>query len=209
LRGVLCTGFAFMLRSSEFLSRGSAGWDWGKILRGCDLSFKENGIPLQPHEVSRATEVTVFLRQAKADQYNEGQVLTHHLADQSVLDLCVVRALRDMALLFPERLTTEAHLPFFRWSGGDAVTRDEVRKPMATAALRHGMPANVLTVHSLRAGGVSALYHATGGNINVVKRLGRWASEAFEGYLWEDRTLTKGLTTAMIAAPWHVHSAAY
>ncbi len=51
------------------------------------------------------------------------------------------------------------------------------------------------------------MYHATGGNKNVVKRLGRWASEAFEGYLWEDRTLTRGLASAMLRAPWHVHGA--
>ena len=65
-----------------------------------------------------------------------------------------------------------------------------------------------LTPHSLRVGGASALYHATGGNAPVVKRLGRWASEAYEGYIWEDRTLTKGLAGAMLAAPWHVHHGA-
>ena len=47
-----------------------------------------------------------------------------------------------------------------------------------------------------------------GGNIALVKRLGRWASDAFEGYIWEDRELTKGLSSKMIAAPWHVHGAA-
>ena len=112
-------------------------------------------------------------------------------------------------MLFPERLTEESHLPFFRWESGEAVTRDEVRRMLGSAALQQGMPAEILGTHSLRSGGASALYHATGGNTSVVKRLGRWASEAFEGYLWEDRTLTKGLTTAMIRAPWHVHQATY
>ena len=73
---------------------------------------------------------------------------------------------------------------------------------------QEGLPAEALNTHSLRAGGASALFHATGGNIPVVKRLGRWASEAFEGYLWEDHTLTRGLAGAMLAAPWHVHPGA-
>ena len=52
------------------------------------------------------------------------------------------------------------------------------------------------------------MFQATGGNIALVKRLGRWASDAFEGYIWEDRELTKGLSSKMVAAPRHVHGAA-
>ena len=124
------------------------------------------------------------------------------------MDLCVVRAFRDVVMLLPERLTTEAHLPFFRWEDGSPVTRTEVEDLLGTAALQEGMPADTLNTHSLRVGGASALYHATGGNAPVVKRLGRWASEAYEGYLWEDRTLTRGLLGAMLRAPWHVHTGA-
>ena len=51
---------------------------------------------------------------------------------------------------------TEAHLPLFRWESGDAVTRDDVRRPLASAALRQGMPSELLNTHSLRAGGASA-----------------------------------------------------
>ena len=33
----------------------------------------------------------------------------------------------------------------------------------------------------------------------------RWASEAWQGYIWEDCTLTLGLAGKMLAAPWAVH----
>ena len=163
---------------------------------------------MDAEDVAAATEVCVLVRASKTDQYNEGQLLTHHIAGVEVMDLCVVRAFRDVALLCPERLATEKLLPFFRWENGDAVTRDQVRRLLGTAALQEGMPASTLNTHSLRVGGATALYHATGGNAPVVKRLGRWASEAYEGYLWEDRTLTKGLANAMLAAPWNVHRGA-
>jgi hypothetical protein len=208
LRAALAGGFHFMWRCSEYLSRGGAGWDATKVLLGRDLSFKADGMKLEPEDVARATEVTAFVKGSKTDQFNEGCLLTHHIAGSDVMDLCVVRALRDVAMLFPERLTTEAHLPFFRWEDGSPITRTEVKGLLSTAALQEGMPAETLNLHSLRVGGASALYHATGGNVEVVKRLGRWSSTAFEGYLWEDRSLTKGLAGAMLRAPWHVHTGA-
>ena len=209
LRGVLTCGFSFLLRSSEFLSRGGAGWDNGKVLRGKDFALKCDGRALGRGEYHLANELAVFLRSSKADQYNEGAQLVHHIAGPDCLDLCCVRAVRDIALCMPERFEEEAALPLFRWEGGEAVTRNEIRKLLGDAAVMHGVPYEVLGLHSLRSGGASALYQASGGNIGLVKRLGRWQSEAFEGYIWEDRELTRGLASAMIRAPWHVHAASY
>ena len=56
-----------------------------------------------------------------------------------------------------------------------------------------------------RVAGASALYEASGGNVALVKRLGRWSSDVFEGYIWESRALTRGLSTRMLSAPWAVH----
>ena len=39
-----------------------------------------------------------------------------------------------------------------------------------------------------------------------MKRLGRWSSDVYEGYVWEDRLLTKGLSSQMITAPWAVNA---
>ena len=89
------------------------------------------------------------------------------------------------------------------------MTRDQVRRLMSQAGAALGIPPEATGIHSLRSGGASALYQATGGNIPLVKRLGRWSSEAFEGYIWEDRTLTRGLAASMLSAPWSIHPATW
>ena len=58
-------------------------------------------------------------------------------------------------------------------------------------------------------GGATAVYQASQGNKDLVQRLGRWASDAFQGYVWEDPELTRGLLTRMLKAPWSPHMAAF
>ena len=50
--------------------------------------------------------------------------------------------------------------------------------------------------HSRRIGGASALYHATG-EIEMVKRFGRWLSGAFHVYLWDSDEQGKGVAAKM------------
>ena len=51
--------------------------------------------------------------------------------------------------------------------------------------------------HSLRFGGASALWAAYK-DASVVRRYGRWASDAFHTYLWEDREYSRGMSESMI-----------
>ena len=78
-----------------------------------------------------------------------------------------------------------------------------------TSSFSLGIPADATGMHSLRCGGASVIYNATGGKVTLVKRLGRWASDAFEGYIWEDCQLTRGLASSTLSAPWSVHSATW
>ena len=158
-----------------------------------------------------ANELVVCLRESKADQFNEGCVLTHHLAADSEADLCVVRALRDLFAVFPERAPggAEEDMPLFRWEDGSDFSRCQMRKLLADAGEEFGIPADATGTHSLRIGGATAVYAATGGNKDKTQRLGRWASDAFQGYVWEDRLFTRGLATSMLQAPWDPHRAAY
>ena len=96
-----------------------------------------------------------------------------------------------------------------RWEDGSPVTRDQVRGILRRGGLLLGLPADATGTHSLRSGGATALYNATQGNTKVVQRMGRWASDVFEGYVWEDRSLTRGMSARMLAAPWTIHTAAY
>ena len=148
-----------------------------------------------------------FLRSSKADQYNDGCLLNHHRADVAFADLCPVRNLWSLFECFPERAHEERDLPTFRWADGSAATRDQIHRLLQRAGLPLGIPGDATGMHSLRSGGASAIYNATGGNVPLVRRLGRWASDAFEGYIWEDSQLTRGLASRMLNAPWSVHSA--
>ena len=54
-----------------------------------------------------------------------------------------------------------------------------------------GLPASRMQVHSLRLGGATALWAATG-NLALVKRVGRWTSDAVHRYLQDDAIIMRG-----------------
>ena len=93
-----------------------------------------------------------------------------------------------------------------RWESGEAVTQGELRRILGQAGVAMGIPWESVGTHSLRFGGASAIFQCSGGNSALVKRLGRWSSDVYEGYVWEDRLLTKGLSSQMITAPWAVNA---
>ena len=53
--------------------------------------------------------------------------------------------------------------------------------------------------HSLRFGGASGLWAAYK-DAAVVRRYGRWSSDAFHTYLWEDRGYSAGMARAMVSS---------
>ena len=65
------------------------------------------------------------------------------------------------------------------------------------AAVGCGLPALRFKSHSLRIGGASALWHATG-EVEAVKRYGRWSSSAFHLYLWDSAEQAEGLSGKMV-----------
>ena len=122
--------------------------------------------------------------------------------------LCPVTALVRLQKTFPERAPggREQDLPFFRWTNGEPVKRSYIREILGLAAVRNGLPRSRVGVRSLRVGGATALWVGTQGNATLVRRLGRWASDAVHSYLWDLPVLTEGTTQAMVSAdttvPW-------
>jgi hypothetical protein len=98
----------------------------------------------------------------------------------------------------------ESHLPLFRWASGQVLKRVEVQAILQRAAKEVGLPAERFQSHSLRIGGASALYQATG-EIEVVKRAGRWTSGAVHRYLYDDGDVLKGLAKQMAEIDQYVH----
>ena len=90
----------------------------------------------------------------------------------------------------------EVHLPLARYADGSFIRRETVQARLAAAAAAFGVDACRMGSHSLRIGGATALYHVTG-DLQVVRRFGRWGSDAFHAYLWESHEQMKGVAARM------------
>ena len=98
----------------------------------------------------------------------------------------------------------ECNLPLFRWRDGTVLRREQVQETLQKAAEAVGLPRERFMSHSLRIGGASALYHATG-EIETVKRYGRWSSGAFHRYLWDSAEQAKGVAQKMATDEATIH----
>ena len=80
---------------------------------------------------------------------------------------------------------------------GDAIRRDGIQHLLELSAMAFGVNADRMGSHSLRIGGATSLYH-TVQDLEIVKRFGRWKSDAFHGYLWESHEPQRGLSEGMV-----------
>ena len=190
LWAALCLGFFFLLRAGEYL--GSTQ-EPGRLLHGKDVSLKREGMPTR----SSADEALINIRLSKSDQYAFGVSRSHFRVQDDSLP-CVVAALEDLRRLCPERFENgrEVNMPLCRWADGSLIERGEVQNVLQEAAEACGLPPTRFKSHSLRIGGASALYHAVG-DMETVKRYGRWSSSAFHTYLWDSAEQSKGIAEKM------------
>ena len=146
---------------------------------------------------SSADEALINIRLSKSDQYAFGVSRTHFRVQDDSLP-CVVAALEDLRRLCPERFENgrEVNMPLCRWADGSLIERGEVQNVLQEAAEACGLPPTRFKSHSLRIGGASALYHAVG-DMETVKRYGRWSSSAFHTYLWDSAEQSKGIAEKM------------
>ena len=71
-----------------------------------------------------------------------------------------------------------------------------MQRYLRMAALGIGQDPERIGGHSLRIGGATAMYHAVG-DLQAVRRFGRWTSDAFHLYLWEGSEQQKGVGERM------------
>ena len=199
LKAALLTAWFYMLRAREFCD--SSGVDLDMVVRGQDIQLSVHG---QPAGDLPAEEATLQFRKTKADQTAFGTCKT--MLKTEVPHVCVVKALEDFREVAERRFGNgpEAHLPMFRWSSGQVVKRLEVQNILQKAAKACGLPADRFQSHSLRIGGASALFQATG-EVEVVKRTGRWTSSAVQRYLHDSGDVLKGLSRKMASVDQYVH----
>ena len=185
-------GFFFLLRASEYLFQEARSWSWERVLHGEDLAARLRNADQATFR--GADEIVIYIKGSKTDQYNVGMVRNHFRSD-SAID--IVQAAEEYEHHFPHRLRgAEQHLPICRWADGRPIKREDVQHYLALAAISQGVPAEEVGSHSLRIGGATAMYHVTQ-DLQQVRRYGRWASDAFHGYLWESHEQVKGLAAKM------------
>ena len=198
IQAALLTAWFFMLRAREFAD--SSGVDQEMVVRGQDVSLTTQG----QSDETNPEEVTLQFRKTKADQEAFGTCKT--MKRTEIENVCVVTALHRLREVAPRRFGKgpESHLPLFRWASGSVIKRLEVQNLLQKSAKALGLPAERFQSHSLRIGGASALYQATG-EIEVVKRTGRWTSSAVQRYLHDSGDVLAGLAKKMAAVDQHVH----
>ena len=145
----------------------------------------------------------LWFKGSKNDQYRAGAARNHYRTGDPD-GLCPVEAAAMLQRHFPERFTSEKHLPLCRWADGKPVKREDIQEILERAARAEGWPAEKVRSHSLRIGGATALYHIFG-DIEIVKRWGRWASSAFHGYLWESNEKSLGIAKGMALDDTTIH----
>ena len=178
LWSAVCLGWFFMLRASEYLPPQELSGAPPRVLKGRDLEFfGDSGVRCSVWE---ATVVVLQLREAKNDQFSRGQVRTHHLTGSPI---CPVLSLRDHARFNPHWIRDPAS-PVFACKG-KGITREDISALLRVCSIALGYPPELVGSHSLRKGGATALFAATG-NMELVKRFGGWKSDAVHAYLYSD-----------------------
>ncbi|CAK9068985.1 unnamed protein product, partial [Durusdinium trenchii] len=180
LWAAIMVGFFFLLRASEFLVTMGRSCGTSRTLKGNDIEARRDN--LQVMNFHQAEEIVIYLKGSQTDQYNQGTVRNQFRSGD---ELCVVTALANYQAMKPERFAgAEADQPLFRLENGKPLQRTDIQGLIQLAAVADGQSTTRYGSHSLRIGGATAMYQTTK-DLDIVKRFGRWNSDAFHGYLWE------------------------
>ena len=200
LWAALVTAFFFLLRSSEYSAQFPGQVIDRKGLRGVDVTPKLEGVPVDSLEL--ADEVVLKIRGSKTDQLNRGEWRNHFRSVDR--ELCPVQALAYYQHHAPERFRgSEAADWLFVWADGTPLLRDQIQAHLQNMAEECGLDRDEYASHSLRFGGASALWNAFRDS-GMVQRWGRWASQCYQGYVWEARDAAKDVSTRMAEADFNL-----
>ena len=164
----LLLGFFFCLRISEI------------------LGLTENDIKFDEHDGAKT--VSILIRGSKNDQEKLGVTRVLRATGE---ELCPVMAAYNYSTKRNSCNQTSPH-----WFNPNF--RCKLTHIMKWAATSNNIPSDVVSTHSLRAGGATALF-AAGVDSITIQRFGRWRSLIFHEYIWNGYSgflhLGKGMAT--------------
>ena len=192
-------GWFFMLRKSEYLGPGLPGQSHSTFrhsIRALDLeAYKDSKRVIWGTDCD---SVTLHIHGSKTDWLNAGTVRTHGALpkDHPHLQICLVRNLMCLHQSLPQRFTENTNQPFARLDNDVLISDRQLTLVIKRAAQRNGLNPDLYSPHSLRAGGATALFRATG-DIDLVARFGRWKGRSVHSYLWGSHVMLQGIAALM------------
>jgi hypothetical protein len=199
LATAISMAFQFLLRSSEYLRKGASP-DPEKCLRVEHVVCPINGEDESAQGVP-CTEVVIFQPGAKNDWMGQGTSANIY-ADEDEHPLCVVRLFNLMRAAKPSYLSTGnsgTHV-FTLPNGKVLLHRGKVEGKLRQEAVQQlDIPAPMMSTHSLRAGGGTAMW-AAGYSAEEIQRRCRWVSQCSRIYIWEGRERSEGVGSRMLKA---------
>ena len=196
---VILLGWFYMLRKSEYLGPGMSGASPGTFRRSVRV------MDLEAFEDSKRVpwgnpcdSVALHIHGSKTDWLNRGTVRTHGALapDHPNRSICIVHNLMKLHYLLPMRFTSDTQLPFARLTNNALISDRTVALVIKRAAAANGLNPDLYSLHSLRAGGATALFRATG-DLDLVGRFGRWKGRSIHSYLWESHVMLTGIAALM------------
>ena len=184
-----------MMRMSEYLVTGK---ETGARhpLHTADIEPLYDGVKTEWGQ--HVNGVSIFISGSKTDWLNEGATRSHSRVDENSPNkhICVVRALVALHSAFPAKFANKRDTPFACWRNGGAIPAPHVASIIRASIFKQGRASDSYSLHSLRAGGATALYRATR-DIELVARFGRWRTASISAYLWESDQAMAGLSALM------------
>ena len=133
-----------------------------------------------------ANGVSIYISGSKTDGLNQGPARPHRKVDDNSPNphLCVATALLKLREAYPSKFHNARDSPFATCRNGEAMPSNYATSILRAAAFKQGRDSPSYSLHSLRAGGATAVYRATR-DIELVSRFGRWRTASISCYLWE------------------------
>ena len=190
----ICTAFAFLLRSSEYLRKGESP-DPEKCLRVEHVIVALDGEDHHAPVGVRGNEVAMFQPGSKNGWLGQGSS-NNTYEDPDDSPLCVVGLFNLLRAAMKPNFLSAVGAHLFTLTSGFVIHRDLVERTLREAAGGLNMPAEVFSTHSLRAGGATAMW-AANYTAEQIQRRGRWVSQCFRIYIWEGRERAAGLARSI------------
>ena len=177
-------GFYFLLRSSEYLRKGGEV-DQQKCLRWRNITWAINNSTDDAPPGIDCDEVVVFHEFSKNDFLGQGT--DNNIKKCSDTRMCIPTWLNTLRRLNPAVFKESRSDEFMlTMTDGTVLPKVVIERLLKEASTRLGLDPRLMSSHSLRAGGCTAMYNAKFDD-HEIQRRGRWVSNCWKIYAWSSR----------------------